>query len=189
MARSLVEAEEGVQVVNVLPRREFDQDDIMGIEFRIAEGHFLRMFNKGPNGRVNIQSIDIVKNKRLKAKFDRKKTELASKGCGQSLLLFHGTPSKNIESILINNFDIRKRANGRNYGDGVYFSERPEVSLAYSREKGRSGRTLLLCQVLMGSNLREVRKQEGSEDSEERCWAVVMPDVDQILPRYVIHLN
>ena len=49
----------------------------------------------------------------------------------KSLLLFHGTPQRNIDSIIRNNFDLSIRANGRALGDGVYFSEQPEVSLGY----------------------------------------------------------
>ena len=50
----------------------------------------------------------------------------------KSLLLFHGTPQENIASILRDNFNLAKKVNGRKYGDGVYFSEQPEVSVGYT---------------------------------------------------------
>ena len=44
--------------------------------------------------------------------------------------------------------------------------------------------SLILCQVLMGSNIKEVKHAGASA-----CWAIVVPDVDQILPRFVLHLK
>ena len=46
--------------------------------------------------------------------------------------------------------------------------------------------SLILCQVLMAANVREVFK---AGPGGERCWAIVVPDVDQILPRFVLHLK
>ena len=71
-----------------------------------------------------IISVDVVQNARLRANFKAKQKELEGKGKGESLLLFHGTPQANIKSILKNNFDLSKVANGRLHGNGVYFSER-----------------------------------------------------------------
>ena len=55
-----------------------------------------------------------------------------TEGDVKSLLVFHGTPQQNTMSILRDNFDLSKRVNGRKYGDGVYFSEQPEVSIGYT---------------------------------------------------------
>ena len=102
------------QVVTVLPSREFEEDDPLGMEYRKAEGHFLRMQKDGLSRKLEIKSIDIVKNMLLKERFNAKKTMLASQGCGHSLLLFHGTPHHNIPAILRNNFNLSMKANGRN---------------------------------------------------------------------------
>jgi len=115
----------------------------------------------------------------------------------KSLLLFHGTPQQNVASILKDNFDTSKVVNGRAYGDGVYFSEQPEVSLGYSRmspaargkkrkleEVEETTTSLILCQVLLSENVKEVK-----HPGVNTCWAIVVPDVDQILPRYVLHLK
>ena len=56
----------------------------------------------------------------------------------------------------MNNFDLSIRKNGKAHGDGVYFSEQPEVSLGYS--KGR--KSLVLCKVLMGKNSKEVKRDD-----------------------------
>eukprot|EP00092_Neocalanus_flemingeri_P026862 GFUD01029118.1.p1 GENE.GFUD01029118.1~~GFUD01029118.1.p1 ORF type:complete len:442 (+),score=129.66 GFUD01029118.1:55-1380(+) len=167
------------QVINVLPKRQFDESDLLDKEFRIAEGYFLRMKDNTKKN-YKIQSIDIIFNRDLGVKFDKKKAELTVQGFGDCLLLFHGTPQKNIQPILKNNFDLSIQANGRAYGDGVYFSECPEVSLGYAKDL----KSLILCKVLVGKQNKEVKLQEDS-----RCWAIVVPEVTQILPRYVINFT
>jgi len=173
------------QVINILPKRMFDENDPLDKEFRIAEGQFLRMNSKTKN-KYEITSIDVVYNKELSSKFERKEEEFSANGGNQGcLLLFHGTPQKNIELILKNNFDLSIRTNGRAYGDGVYFSECPEVSLGYSRDQ----KSLILCKVLMAPNCKEVKDAPTARKGDTRCWAVVVPDVNQILPKYVINFT
>ena len=125
---------EEFEIINLLPKREFEEDDPMADEFRKAEAQFLRMQAKGRHTNMEIQSIDIVRNRRLQQKFEAKKAQLAAKEGSdvKSLLLFHGTPQQNVPSILRDNFDLSKVVNGRAHGNGVYFSEQPEVSLSYS---------------------------------------------------------
>ena len=127
---SLVDAETVVEVSNVLPKREFNEDDPLEDGFRKAEAQFLKMQADGFHMNLCIESVDIVKNKFLKEQFDERRKELnRTEGDVKSLLLFHGTPQQNTMSILRDNFDLGKRVNGRKYGDGVYFSEQPEVTL------------------------------------------------------------
>jgi len=173
------------QVINILPKRMFDENDPMDKEFRIAEGQFLRMNSKTKN-KYEITSIDVVYNKDLSSKFEKKEEEFSANGGNEGcLLLFHGTPQQNIELILKNNFDLSIKTNGRAYGDGVYFSECPEVSLGYSRDQ----KSLILCKVLMAPNCKEVRHAPTAKKGDPRCWAVVVPDVNQILPKYVINFT
>ena len=177
---------EEFKIVRMEPQRHFDEEDALAIQYRIAESQFARMQKQNKYNCTTITSIDVVYNAGLRTTFELKKKELKDKGCGDSLLLFHGTPQSNIESILRNNFDLSKRSNGRSYGDGVYFSEMPEVSLGYTRDQ----RSLLLCEVLPGDNSKEIHLQDvqsGSKDT--RCWAIVVPRVDQILPRFVINFT
>jgi len=158
------------EIINMKPKRSFDKSDDLDKEFRLAEGQFLR-FNESSAKKYKIQSIDLVRNKKLEEKFEAKKEELKKNWKEECLLLFHGTPQKNIQPILQNNFDIGIIANGRALGNGVYFSECPEV--------------------LTGNNTREVKIPgiNKKNANDERCWAIVVPDVDQILPRYVINFT
>ena len=91
------------EVKNILPKRQFDENDPLEIEYRRAEGQFLRMQAKDINIGLSIQSIDVVTNRQLEERFQAKKKELEKKGFTDCLLLFHGTPQKNVESILKNN--------------------------------------------------------------------------------------
>jgi len=176
------------QIINMKAKRSFDEDDELDKEFRLAEGQFLRL--NGVKSK-NILSIDLVHNKKLEERFEAKKKDLITKeGSAECLLLFHGTPQKNIRPILENNFDVSIIANGRALGNGVYFSECPEVSMGYSIDQ----KSLILCKVLRASNCVESRhpvvggkRKKGVE--MDRCWAVVVPDVDQILPKYVINFT
>ena len=143
----------------------------------------------------------------MKSDFRPRRKCWKTKGFTDCLLLFHGTPQKNVESILKNNFDTSIIANGRACGNGVYFSECPDVSIGYSgritgakKVKGKKVKkqqqqedqgqqvkattSLILCKVLLGDN-----STEHKHGREERCWAIVVPDVDQILPKYVINFN
>ena len=145
--------------------------DELDKEFRLAEGHFLRF-----NENYKIQSIDLVRNKKLERKFEAKQDELKRQGKGECLLLFHGTKHGNIQTILVNNFDVSIVANRK----GVYFSEYPEVSMGNSDYL----KSLILCKVLTGNNSSEV-KNEG----HEFFWATTIEDIDQILPKYVIYFT
>jgi hypothetical protein len=132
------------EVVHVLPKREYDEEDPLQREYRQVEAMFLRqqVFGSGPN--YTVCSVDIVRNEQLAARFRSKQVELEALGVGSSLLLFHGTPKENISSILENNFDLTKAVNGRSYGDGVYLTECPEVALDYAATwKRLPGHTLV----------------------------------------------
>ena len=95
---------EDFEVTNVLPKREFDEEDSLADEYRKAESQFLRMQakSKGRYTNLEVQSVDVVKNNKLKEKFEAKKNQLAkTEGAGvKSLLLFHGTPQQNVLSSL-----------------------------------------------------------------------------------------
>jgi len=178
------------QTINMWPKRSFDENDELDKEFRLAEGQFLRL-NALTNQNYKIQSIELVHNKNLEAKFEAKKEELKKQGIEECLLLFHGTAQKNIQPILERNFDISIIANGRIYGNGVYFSECPEVSMGYSDDQ----KSLVLCKVLTGNNSTVVKDPNNPNTGfkrkrdDERFWAIVVPDVDQILPKYVINFT
>ena len=112
-----------VKISRVEPKRVLDEG-FLSMQFRLAESQFARMATQVGGQKQQIISVDVVQNARLRAGFKAKQKELEGKGKGESLLLFHGTPQANIESILKNNFDLSIVANGRRHGNGVYFSER-----------------------------------------------------------------
>merc|ERR1719154_501318 len=103
------------KIINILPKRGYDESDPLEKEFRTAESQFLRM-NIISKKNYIIKSIDLVHNVELQKKFDEKQAELNLQGCGECLLLFHGTPQANILPILKNNFDLSITTNGRAYG-------------------------------------------------------------------------
>jgi len=184
------EYEGGFEKITVLPSKKFDADNLLDQEYRIAEGQFLRML--GRRLEYEIKSIDIVKNEKLEKKFNEKKLEFKKRGIDdKSLLIFHGTPQENIGSILKNNFNLNKVAHGRMYGRGVYFSEKPEVSMGYTQDMS----SLILCLVLPGDNSKEIKDDIfggvfiDDPSPKAGAWAIVVPDVDQILPKYVINFT
>ena len=124
------------------------------------------------------------------------KREVEEGGSGESLMLCHGTPKENILPIVQFNFDLAFISHGRFFGDGIYFSECPELSLRYScSRRGQSvlhgpeeqdgTYTLILCEVLKGS--LPVFKEFAAEDG--RAAVIVVNEVDRVLPRYVVTLG
>jgi hypothetical protein len=67
-----------------------------------------------------------------------------------SMLLYHGTPSENVESILHHGFDRGFSGNhvGTVYGHGVYFSNDLREALNYTERTGEG--CVFLCDVLIG---------------------------------------
>jgi len=161
----------------------------------IAESRFHRMMAMSniSSQSYKIDCVDLLKNQKLWDKFTTKQEEFRKAGKNSKpLMIFHGTPGQNIDSIVKDNFTVEKIANGRVYGDGVYFSECPEISIKYSAGTNQ----LLLCQVLLG-NTTTGKLGQGFDSTEvtrrdtgeQRCYAIVVPDVDQIYPCYVIHFS
>ena len=76
--------------------------------------------------------------------FLENKRGLRVDGKVKELLLFHGTDSGNLDSIMENNFNIDTVPSHKKkkmiYGRGVYMSEHPEIAFNY-------GHKLLLCRV------------------------------------------
>merc|ERR1712226_508082 len=126
------------------------------------------------------------------------KSKYPTSEAGDPILAFHGTPNDaNIDLIARNNFDISKLKHCA-HGWGVYLSEFPEVSIGYSG----GTRKLLLCKVLPGNSHQGNCGQSGpgrlckceshkiSQNSQDgRGWAIVMNNVDRILPCFELHLS
>ena len=91
---------------------------------------------------VNEETLETFNSKK---KFFKENTRgLNSKGTVKELLLFHGTDTANVDSIVENNFLIdaapTHKRKAMAYGRGIYMSEDPETALRY-------GDKLLLCRV------------------------------------------
>ena len=94
-------------------------------------------------------SIDYIRNPLLERAYKAERIRVQS--CGKKVaetLLFHGTGAANVDSILKSNFSLARdcdssKESRRIFGEGIYFSEMPAVSLMY-------GNGLLLCKVVLG---------------------------------------
>src|SRR5262249_776255 len=78
-------------------------------------------------GRITIQDIFTIKIPKERTAFN---TETVGKS--NALTLFHGTRNPNVRHILRTGLIVPiSPANGRRMGDGIYFSDRTQRSLAY----------------------------------------------------------
>ena len=149
-----------------------------------------------------IESIDYIKNPLLEEAYNNQKALLMREGKAMNeILLFHGTALANVDSILSRNFSLNHpfdrpdKDKRRVFGEGIYFSEMPAVSLMY-------GNGLILCKVLLGKceafnplpgrkqpeipeelDSREVKTRDGSGVIH------VVKNPSQILPYCVIKLK
>ena len=109
---------------------------------------------KVENANDAIASIDYIKNPRIEKEYEAEKIRFQMEGKQVTeTLLFHGTAVASVDSILKSNFSLdhspiqqqeSSRDKRRMFGEGIYFSEMPAVSLMY-------GNGLVLCKVLLGN--------------------------------------
>ena len=85
-----------------------------------------------------VESIDYIKNSLLEEAYNNQKAILMKEGKEMNeILLFHGTALANVDSILSRNFSLNQpfdrpdKDKRRVFGQGIYFSEMPAVSLMY----------------------------------------------------------
>lgn len=90
----------------------------------------------------------------------------------QTCLAFHGTSGSNIDSILTNGYDPKKRS-GQAYGSGEYFAVTPNIPLGYCK----GGKKMLLNELLLG--------QQGTHHTKHGD-IIVMKNPPHDLPRYTI---
>merc|ERR1712188_268944 len=107
------------------------------------------------------------------------------------VLAFHGTTTQNIESIVLQNFNIECRRRGR-FGAGIYFSEYTGTALSY----GKGSTQVLLSKVLLGREFQCQAQMDGqplqsgydSHRSPDGTELVIF-DQAQILPCYIVHFE
>ena len=98
-----------------------------------------------------VSSFDFVKNQSLEEAYTRQKEIFRNEGKTiREVFLFHGTAVANIDSILRGNLSLEHsieqegKERKRLFGEGIYFSQYPAVSLMY-------GNGLILFKVLLGN--------------------------------------
>ena len=180
----------------LVPKREFDPSDPLDMHFRLAESQFLRLTELCGSG-DKVKSVEFFTNLPLAERFAKKKLEFKQKyktqlSLTETVLAFHGTEEKNIESIMKENFSMEHCRRGV-HGKGIYLSEFPDISKGYAKKRTRK---LILCYLLPGKGYDEGGNQSSlepgfdshkvKEDKEGRAWAHVIYNPDQILPMYVI---
>jgi hypothetical protein len=185
----------GIVKHDLRPSRTFDPNNHLDIHFRIAESQFLRLCQRrGSSQRtLTLEKVELVLNKTLIDKFERKKQAFASSRKDEIIHAFHATRDRsNIDRILDSNFDVARIGSATDagwYGKGFYFSEFPDVSLGY-------GHHLLLCRLLPGRarDLSADQRMDGkaltpgydshrvSRDGAGYGAELVIADPDQILP-------
>jgi hypothetical protein len=94
---------------------------------------------------------------------------------------FHGTPAKNIMSIVSNGLDAGRRS-GQVYGAGEYFAKCPEVSKGYCRGDGY----MLICRLLLGSQASDQALGDGDHIWVPSCKYYVISSPEQVVPLYIV---
>ena len=155
------------QKFSFTPSHHLELDGKHAIHMYIAGYQFYRMMmkwaepgasfpvplRKVENAHDAIASIDYIRNPQIEEEYEAQKKRFENEGKQVAeTLLFHGTAVANVDSILKNNFSLDqspKQEQGSNrkkkelFGEGIYFSEMPAVSLMY-------GNGLVLCRVILG---------------------------------------
>ena len=194
---ALMPASQRMITHHILPPKRGRNFDDLEMHFCLVQSHFSQLMSN-----FELESVDYYVNPVLIRKFELMQEKLSKKypngDVSMPILAFHGTKSAYIDSIVQANFDLSKLASSSGdrgfYGAGVYFSEFPNVSIAY----GVTGK-LLLCRVLPGKSFDCQTTMPGANlkpgfdshrfmaDPEGRGQELVIFDVDQILPCYVIN--
>jgi len=140
-------------------------------EFETVREEFLRMTG---NKNLKVLAIDIVENKRLEEKFEIQKSVFKAEGLSDlPVLLIAYTDIVDVKQVLESNFQLSLIKIGGTDTIGVHFSETPQVEIS-TREQS----CLIMCLVLEGHPL----DLYGPGN-------VVVTNVDQILPKYVVHFS
>uniref|UniRef100_A0A3B3YSQ8 Poly (ADP-ribose) polymerase family, member 12a n=1 Tax=Poecilia mexicana TaxID=48701 RepID=A0A3B3YSQ8_9TELE len=108
--------------------------------------------------RTTLRGFDIIKIERIQNKalwevFQWQKAQMKNNNSGREVeekQLFHGTDSKHIDAICLNNFDWRIcGVNGTAYGKGSYFARDAKYSHSYTGDS--DVKTMFVSRVLVGS--------------------------------------
>jgi len=184
----------------ILPKREFNTDDVLQKHFKFVEARFLNMLNKVRKTNVyEITKIDFYENPALKEIFLEKQREFKDKYQNSSeaeqIYGFHGTNKSDVVCEIMNN-NFKASTRGK-FGAGVYFSEQPDYTFRYGGKNN-----LILARILPGET-KECDHMKWNSDlctegydshgafknDDDTFQEVVIFDTEQILPCYVIHFK
>ncbi|KAM9824537.1 protein mono-ADP-ribosyltransferase PARP12 [Neosynchiropus ocellatus] len=116
-------------------------------EYRKVEAHFGSTINFG----FVIEKIERIQNKELWDIFNWSKNRMKKRN-GEKLL-FHGTNSKHVDAICLDNFDWRIcGTHGTAYGQGCYFARDAKYSDSYTGDS--DVRSMFVSRVLVGDYTR-----------------------------------
>jgi hypothetical protein len=148
--------------------------------------HFKALF-----GAVGVRSVELILNRRLVERYERRRAELLSLGVqmAEERLVYHGTNPSNHESIVQKGLLVGgrgvTRVHGASYGEGVYVGAEPGIAMSYG------GSSFLFCRVLMGRTTTDGNAYMSGagttyESYDGQGFCVVYRE-DQVLPCYIIH--
>ena len=208
-----------VKIFNMKAKNDMNYSNPLDILYSTAESIFLRMMKKSqekygniinvaPQGhhqgvpvqrtlnmetmikRNAISCIQYIENETLRERFMNCKKRFQAQGIDdKERLVFHGTNTKNLDSIMEYGLLLSKcKRFARGYG--IYFSEFPEVSKYY-------GANLLLVRVMLGRQYQGTQHKipDGFDsklvepNSDGNCWGIIVENEEQILPAFNIKVN
>uniref|UniRef100_UPI003AAD2BC3 uncharacterized protein n=1 Tax=Centroberyx gerrardi TaxID=166262 RepID=UPI003AAD2BC3 len=159
------------------------------------------LFRKTMRG-FDIVQIERIQNKALWEVFEWQKEQMKKNNSGRNVTerkLFHGTDSKHVDAICLNNLDWRIcGTHGTSYGKGSYFARDAEYSHSYT---GQSDvRSMFVSRVLVGDFtrgsskfLRPPSKDGGDMRFYDSCvnhvrdpFIFVVFEKHQIYPEYLL---
>ncbi|XP_070976970.1 protein mono-ADP-ribosyltransferase PARP12-like [Oncorhynchus clarkii lewisi] len=170
----------------------------LSVEFKEIQG----FFQKTMRG-FSIRQIERIQNKALWEVFQWQRDLMKKNNRGRNVTekqLFHGTDSKYLHAICLNNFDWRICGlNGTAYGKGSYFARDAKYSNSYTGQSNM--RSMFVCRVLVGDYteghsryLRPPSKDGGDTIFYDSCVddvsnpsIFVVFEKHQVYPEYLIH--
>ncbi|MEQ2228654.1 hypothetical protein ILYODFUR_011024 [Ilyodon furcidens] len=150
----------------------------------------------------NIVKIERIQNKALWEVFQWQKNQMKNNNNGcevEEKQLFHGTDSKHVDAICLNNFDWRIcGVNGTAYGKGSYFARDAKYSHSYTGDS--DVKIMFITRVLVGSYtegkssyVRPPSKDSGDINFYDSCVdnianpsIFVVFEKHQIYPEYLL---
>uniref|UniRef100_A0A4W5Q9V1 Si:ch73-252i11.1 n=1 Tax=Hucho hucho TaxID=62062 RepID=A0A4W5Q9V1_9TELE len=168
------------------------------VEFKEIQG----LFQNTMRG-FSIHQIERIQNKALWEVFQWQRDLMKKNNRGRNVTekqLFHGTGSKYLDAICLNNFDWRICGlNGTSYGKGSYFARDAKYSNSYTGQLNT--RSMFVCRVLAGdyikghsSYLRPPSKDGGDTIFYDSCVddvsnpsIFVVFEKHQVYPEYLVH--